>query len=778
MEFGYFNKGTREYVITRPDTPTPWINYLGQKEYCALVSNTGGGYSFFRDPRERRITRYRYNSLPADRPGRYVYLRDNRTGRYWSATWQPTCGAAAASGYECRHGLGYTAIRLERERIVSSLTYFVPAHENLEVWLLGLVNLAPVARQFSLFSYVEFCLWQAVMDMQDFQYSLNISRADCLGSTIYHLTPNPSAAVGFFSTTDTLAGFDTDREAFIGNYRDESAPAAVEEGRSRNSRNRGGNPIGSHHLKVTLAPGAQRQLAFVLGVAADKSEAQAKARRFTRPDFVRLELERLKAGWLDKLGNLQVETPDGDLDLMINTWNQYQCRTTFNWARSASYYESGIGRAIGFRDANQDTLGLLHVDAAAVKARILDLAANQFSAGDSFHQYFPLTKKGDRRGYSDDHLWLVLSTAYYIRETADLGILASRVAFADRGSATLYDHLLAAIRFSARDTGRHGLPLLRYADWNDCLNNTGSASESVWVAQFFCYASRELAALAGLINRQADARRLLGAARCMARRINRCAWDGNWYVRMFDQRGRPVGSKKCRQGGAIYLNTQSWAVLSAVADRQRALRCLDAARHRLLTRYGLKLMAPAYRAFDPSVGAIGTFSPGLKENGGIFCHANPWAVIAETMLGRGDLAFDYYRRILPAALNGQAEVHKTEPYVYSQFFAGDESPEFGRARNSWLTGSAAWNFVAATCYILGVRPQAAGLTVDPCIPRRWKGFIMQRSFRGRRYHIEVRNPSAVSHGVQSIEVDGRKIRTPVLPLVKGSKACSVKVTLG
>lgn len=782
MKYGYFDEKNKEYVITRPDTPAPWINYLGQDEYCAMISNTAGGYSFHKDPRDRRITRYRYNNIPMDRPGRYLYLRDNSAKEYWSLTWSPTNKDLREYGYECRHGLGYTQISSCYRHIETGATYFVPLDENLEVWIVKVKNNGTKERDFSLFSYVEFCLWNAIMDMQDFQYSLNISRAECEGSTIYHLTNYyPHAGhktFAFFSASKKIFGFDTDRERFIGNYRDESTPLVIETGKSFNSVNRGGNPIGSHHLKFALRPQEEKYFLFVLGVEEDKARAAVKIKKYRELKYSLRKLKELKERWQESLGNLEAKTPDKELDTMVNVWNQYQCRTTFNWSRSASLYESGIGRGMGFRDANQDTLGVLHSISPRVKQRIIDLAKNQFRAGNSYHQYFTLTKAGDKTGYSDDHLWLIVSISNYIKETGDFGFLKAKVPFADGESDTIYEHLLRAVEYSFGDCGRHGIPHLGYADWNDCLNNAGKEAESIWVAEFLCYVTKELAVIARLMGRKKDSLRLEGLYRRMSDTINKRAWDGSWYIRVFDYKGRPIGSKRCKEGGKIYLNSQSWAILSGVADEKRAVKCMDAVKKILDTRHGIKLLAPAYKTFYTYIGAIGTFCPGLKENGGIFCHANPWAVIAETKLGRGSRAFAYYKKTCPAARNKIADIQKTEPYIYSQFIAGDESPEFGRSRNAWLTGSASWNLVAVSWYILGVRPDYHGLIVDPCIPGKWSSFKINRFFRNAMYNIEVANPRHVSSGIKSIEVDGKKIQGNILPVFNDKKAHSVKVVMG
>ncbi|MFA5410946.1 MAG: glycosyl transferase [Candidatus Omnitrophota bacterium] len=781
MQGGYFDEKNREYVITRPDTPTPWMNYLGLDEYCALISNTGGGYSFHRDPRDKRILRYRYNNIPADRPGRYIYLRDQDSGEFWSASWQPVLKPLDDFKYECRHGLGYTKISSRYKQIESETVYFVPRKENLELWILKIRNSGKKARKLAIFSYLEFCLWQAVMDSSDFQYSLNIANCISKDGIIYHLTnyyPKVAPAdLAYFGSSLKPAGFDCDREKFIGPYRSESNPLAVEEGRSFNSLARGGNPIGAQSFHLKLAPGEAKEAVFALGVARDFSAARKLVKKFTNSNFALKELQQLKLDWRDYLSHLSLESPDKDLNTMVNTWNAYQCRTTFNWSRSASYYESGIGRGMGFRDSNQDCLGVLHTLAARVRQRIIDLARNQFKDGSSFHQYFPLTKKGDKAGYSDDHLWLIVSTAGYLKESGDFAFLGNKIPFADAGSATLYEHLVRAVNYSLKQVGSHGIPLMGYADWNDCLNNMGPGAESVWVAQLLCFVLKELSSLAEFIGKKKDALKFWRSALKMQQTINQKAWDGSWYVRAFDTGGRPIGSSSCREG-RIYLNSQSWAVLADIAERKKLVKCMDMVKERLDSKYGLMLLSPPYKTFDPRVGAIGTFAAGLKENGGIFCHANPWAMIAETLLGRAEQAFDYYKKMAPAAYSNIAAVHMTEPYIYSQFIAGKDSQEFGRARNSWLTGSAAWNFIAATWYILGIRPDYRGLMVSPCIPRQWDGFRIKRRFRGATYDIKVSNPRHVSTGIKSVFINGKKIEKNILPLAKAGTTCKVEAIIG
>lgn len=781
MKYGYFDDKNKEYVVIRPDTPTPWINYLGMDEYCAMISNTAGGYSFHKDPRDKRILRYRYNSIPPDRPGRYLYIRDQETAEYWSCTWQPVNKPVSDFQYECRHGLGYTKITSHYKSIETQVTYFVPLAENLEIWAFKVRNPTQFKKRLSVFSYVEFCLWQAVMDSTDFQYSLNIANCVCRDGIIYHLTdyyPKVSPSdLAFFGASLEPAGFDCDREKFIGPYRSESNPLSVEKGTSFGSVALGGNPIGAQSFNLELQPKEEKEIIFVLGVQRTEKKARAIVKEFAHPQRAEEEFKKLKGNWQEYLNYFSLQSPDKDLNTMINVWNAYQCRIAFNWSRSASFYESGIGRGMGFRDSNQDCLGVAHTLSDRVRQRIIDLAANQFKDGSAYHQYFPLTKKGDKAGYSDDHLWLIVSTAGYVKESGDFGFLDEKIPFADCTTATLYKHLSAAVHYSFKKIGRHGLPLMGYADWNDCLNNMGPDAESVWVAELLVHALKELSRLADYINKRKDSTLFWQMAQKMQDTINAKAWDGSWYVRAFDARGRPLGSRRSKEGGKIHLNSQSWAVLADIAPRDRLVKCMDSVKKMLDTEYGIMLCQPPYKTFYPNIGAVGTFSKGLKENGGIFCHANPWAMIAEALLGRAEMAFEYYKKMAPTTYNEIASVHMTEPYIYSQFIAGKDSPEFGRSRNSWLTGSATWNFIAATGYILGIRPDYHGLQLSPCIPKEWKEFSVSRKFRGARYDIQVDNPHGVSSGVEKISFDGKEIKGDIVPFVKTQATHKVALTL-
>lgn len=781
-KFGDFDKSNKEYVISRPDTPLPWINYLGSEEYCALISNTAGGYSFYKDPLQRRILRYRYNNVPYDRGGRYLYIRDNKSKDFWSASWQPTMKDLKKYKYECRHGLGYTKITSVYDNIKSTATYFVPLGENLEIWMLEVESLDRKTRNLSAFSLAEFCLWDALNDMTDYQYNLNIGETDYKDNVIYHLTRyrvEHSFFAYFAVANQAIDGFESSRDSFLGPYGDFSNPRTVREGKSTGSISCGWAPVGSHQVNFTLKPKGSKNLIFILGYNDNKKDLKRILNKFNTKQKVLAELEKLKEYWEGGLAKFSAQTEDEDMNLMVNIWNQYQCRTTFNWSRSASYYESGIGRGMGYRDSNQDTLGFVHQIPEKVKDRIIDLLSAQFVAGNAFHQYSPLTKKGYGSGltdigYSDDHLWLILSVSSYIKETGDMEFLEEMVPYENKQKATVYEHLEKAIDFTLSNLGPHGLPLMFFADWNDCLNLPGSKAkaESVMVAQMLVAVAKEMARLAYYSDRKADVKKYEKIADEMTKTINREAWDGQWYIRAFTDAGVPVGSSK-NDEGKIYLETQAWAVISGVADEDRAKKCMDSVKKHLASKYGIMLVQPSYQEYRADIGSVTFYPPGLKENGAIFCHPNPWAMIAETLIGRGNRAFDYYKAIMPAAQNEIADTRRVEPYIYCQMVAGKDHKDFGEGKNSWLTGSACWNFIAAAQWILGIRADYEGLIVDPCIPKEWKGFEVKRHFRGVDYYITIRNPNNVSRGVKCITIDGRKLQGNVIPpqtMVAGKQA--------
>jgi cellobiose phosphorylase len=785
LEYGHFSKDAKEYVITRPDTPTPWINYLSNSEYCAIISNTAGGYSFHIDPRDRRILRYRYNNLPLDRPGRYLYIRDNKTNEYWSPTWQPV--PKELSAYECRHGLGYTIISSAYKGVEAEATYFVPLNENLEIWMLTLKNASSEDKELTVFSYAEFCLWQATGDQTDLQFRQGIAMAKSEDSVIFYNLFDLSTGYVFFASNGKITGYDCNREKFIGPYRGESNPVAVERGRCFNSEARGGNPIAATSNSVKFGSGKAETVIFVLGVVKEKSEAKRCVQKFLKKAYVDAELQRVKEHWSDYLGSFNVKTPDEEFNLTVNVWNAYQCRTTFDWSRYVSLYETGIGRGMGFRDSNQDTLGVVHAFPKRVRQRILDLAKNQFESGLSYHVYYPLTGEGGFPSYakeklkwsSDDHLWLILSVCEYVKETGDMSILDEKVKFVEGSTASIYEHLKRSIDFTLNNMGNHDMPLLGTSDWNDPLSLPGPnyAAESVWVAMMLHKVLRELADLCKEYSRDEDARKFKALADKTKVHVNETAWDGEWYFRAYDDSGNPMGTSKCKEG-KIYLNMQSWAVFSEIASEERGIQCMNSVKQYLDTEYGLLLLAPAYSRYTPEVGGISVYVPGLKENASIWSHANAWAILAECMLGRGDQAYEYYSKLAPPTKNRMAEIHGAEPYVYAQTIAGRDHPDFGWARQSWLTGTAAWMMKVATTWILGIRPQYHGLLVDPCIPKDWANFTVTRHFRDAVYEISVDNPSHVSKGIEKVVVDGEKLDSNLLPIFADGKKHIVKITMG
>jgi cellobiose phosphorylase len=803
--YGFFDDLNREYVITRPDTPLPWINYLGSEAYFGLISNTAGGYSFYRDARLRRITRYRYNNVPLDYGGRYIYLRDDDSAAFWSPTWQPT--RHEVEDYTCRHGLGYTVIGSTCSGIKAEIRYFVPLGESLEIWQLNLTNLREGRARVSAFAAIEFCLWDAQDDAANLQRNLNIGEVEVDGGVIYHKTEYRERRnhFAFFVCSEPLAGFDTQRDLFLGPYRGWDRPVAVECGQSFNSIAHGWAPIGSHHFQLELAPGETRQIIFLLGYhenpdrqkfdppgsqTIDKRTVQPIVVKYLRPENVESAFAALRGYWDGLLSVLHVETPDLHTDRMVNIWNAYQCMVTFNLSRSASYFESGMGRGMGFRDSNQDLVGFVHMVPAQARERILDLAATQLDSGGAYHQYQPLTKRGNDQvgtGFNDDPLWLVLGVAAYLKETGDGSILDVSVPYDQRpGSGQpLYEHLQRSLNYTLERLGPHSLPLIGRADWNDCLNlNTfssapgesfqtaahrdGKVAESVLIGGLFVLAVRELAAIARWRGLEQDAQRYSDEAARMEAVMLEHGWDGNWFLRAYDDLGEKVGSHECVEG-KIFIEPQGICTLAGIGLHDgRAEKALAAVKDNLATPNGIVLLQPAYSHYYLQLGEISSYPPGYKENASVFCHTNPWIMIAEAIVGHGDQAHDYYTRINPSAREAISDVHRCEPYVYAQTIAGRDASTPGEAKNSWLTGTAAWNYAAITQWILGIRPTLAGLKVAPVMPTHWSGFRVQRDYRGATYHISVER-AGLGDSV-SLTVDGRPIVGQVVPLPPAGQA--------
>ncbi len=806
--YGHFDDAAREYVVTRPDTPLPWLNYLGQDDLFGLCTNTGGGYTFWRDARLRRLTRYRYNDAPYDSVGRYLYVRDGET--VWNPGWKPC--KTPLDRYECRHGLGYTRITGARNGVEVELLLFVPPGETAEVWKTTVRNTGATPKELTLFSYVEFCFYEALNDMTNFQRTYSIGEVEVEGSAIYHTTEYRERRDHYtlFGCTREIAGFDTSRDAFVGVHNGLHEAAVPFAGEATGSVAHGWNPIGSHQVDLRLEPGAEESFAFVLGYIeqgepkferpgiANKECGRALLERYARGGAVDAAFEAVRDLWRGLLAGFQAECPDPHATRMLNTWNQYQCMATFNLSRSASFYETGIGRGMGFRDSNQDVLGFVHLVPERARQRILDLAGTQLADGTCFHQYQPLTKQGNADiggDFYDDHLWLVLSTCAYVRETGDASILEEPVGYADTpGSGeSLLHHLETSIAYTLGHRGPHGLPLIGHADWNDCLNLNcfstepdesfqtagdveGSQAESVLIAGLFLYACSELAGLYRQLGRTGDAARVESRSDEMLAAVEEHAWDGDWYLRAFDASGAPVGSHVCDEG-RIFVESQGWCVLGGAGRENGRARCaLESVREHLGTDHGIVLHQPAYTRYRPELGEITSYPPGVKENAGVFCHNNTWITLAWCALGEGERALETYLAICPSA-QADLDLYRAEPYVYAQMIAGPDAARPGEAKNSWLTGTAAWTFVSLAQGILGIRPDYDGLRIDPCIPRDWEGFRATRRFRGTVYEIDVSNPDGVSTGVRSLRVDGEEVEGNLVPLADGG-AVHVEVVLG
>jgi len=817
MRFGHFDDVNREYVIHQPNTPLPWINYLGSEDYFGLISNTAGGYSFYRDARLRRLTRYRYNNAPLDEGGRYIYIRDDASElpAYWSPTWQPT--KIPLDQYECRHGLGYTKIHSLKSGIACDIKYFIPLGELLEIWEVVVTNNRPQAASLSLFSAVEFCLWDAVDDSNNFQRNYSIGEVEVEDGVIYHKSEYRERRnhFAFFACSELLAGYDTQREDFLGAYRGWDAPLCVEQGKSNNSLALGWQPIGSHHVKTTLQPGESRKIIFLLGYhenpvaekftspgnqIINKKLVKPIIARYLQPPVVDQAFEKLHAYWDELLSRLQIHTPSADTNRMVNIWNAYQVMTTFNFSRSASYFESGIGRGMGFRDSNQDLLGFMHLVPQRARQRILNLAATQLPSGGAYHQYQPMTKLGNNDiggNFNDDPLWLVLSVAAYLKETGDWSILDEKVPFDNKvgSEVPLYDHLQRSMEYTVERLGPHGLPLIGRADWNDCLNlncfsdtpgqsfqtttgKDGKVAESVFIAGLFVLAAAEMEEITKRRGNIELSDNYRSARLEMEKTIGTAGWDGNWFRRAYDNFGDPVGSSECNEG-QIFIEPQGICVMAGVGlEDGKAQKALNSVSERLAFKHGIVLLHPAYQQYYLHLGEISSYPPGYKENGSVFCHTNPWIMIAETRAGNGDKAFDYYSRINPSAREDLSEVHRCEPYVYAQMIAGKEAVKPGEAKNSWLTGAAAYNYVAISQWILGIRPTYDGLIVDPVIPSAWDGFSVTRQFRGKVLNIQIENKFHAGKGVSEVTLNGNTIAGSLIPVELLNLTNQVIVRLG
>ncbi len=807
MKYGYFDNENKEYVITKPETPYPWINYLGNTDFLSLISNTGAGYCFYKDARLRRILRYRYNNIPADSTGRYFYIKDGETvfniGKYPAKT--------ELDHYSCRHGLGYTKIKAEKNGISACDLAYVPLDVNGEVHHITLSNRTDRQKRIQVFSYMEFCLWDAWDDQTNFQRNYNTGEVYIKDAFICHITEYRERRnhFSFLWCSAPVSGFDTDRESFLGLYNGLDRPEVVFSGKSKNSVAHGWSPIASHSVAVDLAPGETKTITWVLGYVENNQDqkympdglpnieqAESMVKRYQNSESVSMDMTALKAYWEELLSHYQIESEDERLNTMVNIWNQYQCMVTFNLSRSASFFESGVGRGMGFRDSNQDILGFVHQIPDLARERLIDIAATQFTDGSTYHQYQPLTKKGNAdigSGFNDDPLWLVLAVVAYIKETGDEGILDVAVPFNDMTPAKMIDHLEASVGHVINNLGPHGLPLIGRADWNDCLNLNchsvnpgesfqtfgdpyGDTAESVMIAGLFVYAGTMYAELLGRVKENEKAEQLTAEIKRVKQAVDDHGWDGDWFKRAYDAEGRVIGSKECDEG-RIYIEPQGLCVMAGIGrDDGRAIKALDSVGEHLKTEYGIMLQQPAYTAYRPELGEISSYPPGYKENAGIFCHNNAWIVCAEAEMGRGEKAFEAYAAIAPAYQSDDQRKHRTEPYVYAQMVAGRDAADFGEAKNSWLTGTASWCFVSIAQFILGIKPDFEGLRIDPCLPPDLKTYTITRKFRGAIYIIKVSKASKNAKGVRRMIVDGKAIADNLVPLSENA-VCRVEVEI-
>lgn len=802
MKFGYFDDRHREYVIQTPETPYPWINYLGTENFFSIISNTAGGYSFYKDARLRRITRFRYNNVPVDLGGRYFYINDG--GKVWSPGWKPV--KTSLDRYECRHGLSYTHINSGYNGLEAGLLFFVPLEDNVEIQKLTLKNTSKDTKTFKLFSFIEWNLWNALDDMTNFQRNFNTGEVEIVDSAIFHKTEYRERRnhYAFYYVNANIQGFETDRDTFLGPYNGFDSPVAVLSGRTQNSVAHGWSPCASHMLEISLKPNESKDLIFLLGYVENaveekweskgiinKKKANALIEKYNSIESAEEAFVRLKEYWDRLLSVYTLRHEDQRLERMVNTWNPYQCMITFQMSRSASYFESGIGRGMGFRDSNQDLLGFVHLIPEKARERILDIAATQLEDGGAYHQYQPLTKKGNNEiggNFNDDPLWLIGSTVAYIKETGDFSILGESVPFDNDESKaeSLFEHLKRSFYHVVNNLGPHKLPLIGRADWNDCLNlncfstnpdesfqttenREGGVAESVLIGGMFVYYGREFIELCERIGKDKEAANAKVHIVNMIEAIDEHGWDGEWFKRAYNHFGEPIGSKE-NEEGRIFIESQGFCVMAGIGlEDGRAQKSMDSVKKYLDCDYGIVLNNPPYSEYHVELGEISSYPPGYKENAGIFCHNNPWIMIAETKLGNGDKAYEYYAKIAPAFLEEISDLHKTEPYVYSQMIAGKDAFKPGEAKNSWLTGTAAWNYYAISRFILGIQPEFDGLRINPVIPSAWKSFTIIRKFRNCEYEISFHNPDGKQGSAREIRVDGTSFTKDVLPLSEGGK---------
>jgi N,N'-diacetylchitobiose phosphorylase len=799
MRYGYFDDENREYVVQRPDAPVSWTNYLGVKDLCSVISHNAGGYSFYQTAQHHRITRFRQNGVPLDRPGHYVYLRDDETGEYWSVSWQPVGKSLDQARYQCRHGLSYSRFLCDYQDIQAEQILFIPLDDDVEIWDVRIKNTSDRTRKLGVFTYLEFSFHHIEIDNQNLQMSLYAGGSSYDGGVIEYDFFYEPWTYHFFASNFDPDSYDCVRECFLGSYRTETNPIALEQGQCSNSTELGGNHCASLHKQLALSPGQDARLIFMLGVGPRQPQGYRFKEKYSHLRNVDEAFSGLKAYWDAKLSILQCTTPHPGMNTMINTWTLYQAETCVIWSRFASFVEVGGRTGLGYRDTAQDVMSVVHTNPDKCRQRILELLHGQVSRGYGLHLFDPAvfephqdrlpgvrlptvvpTPKPEELIHgledvcSDDVLWLIVSICEFVKETGDLAFFDQRVPFADGGEATVYEHMKRGLDFSAEQIGEHGICKGLRADWNDCLNLGGG--ESAMVSFLHHWALQAFVEAAQFLGRTQDVLKYRAIAEQVRRTCEEELWDGQWYIRGITARGIRIGSQR-NQEGKIFLNSNTWAVLSGVASEERGKTCMDAVHEHLFSRYGLHLLWPAFSRPDDDVGYVTRVYKGIKENAAIFSHTNPWAVIAECKLGRGNRAIRFYDAILPYNQNDLIDVRQAEPYSYCQFIVGRDHTAFGRARHPWLTGSGGWFYTAATRWILGIRLSFAGLVIDPCIPADWPGFEIVRRWRGATFHITVQNPQGVQRGVQSMTLDGEPATSPIPPQEPGS-VHRILVTMG
>ncbi len=796
MQYGHFDYEKREYVIDRVDLPVSWTNYLGVEDLCAVVNHTAGGYLFYKTPEYHRITRFRGNSVPMDRPGHYVYLRDNESGDYWSISWQPVGKPLDQAQYTCRHGLSYSVYECCYDGIWASQTLSVPVGDNLELWDVTLRNEGTQERDLSLFTYCEFSFHHIAIDHQNFQMSLYCSGSSYEDGVIEYDLFYEEFGAQYFTSNVEPDGFDCLRDRFIGVYRSESNPAAVERGACGGSHELGGSHCGSLQKNIRLAPGEEVRLLFLLGEGG-REEGRKARKRYDSPAAADLAYEKLRAFWDAKLQKLQIRTPNEGMNTLINVWTLYQSEINVMFSRFASFIEVGGRVGLGYRDTAQDAMTIPHSNPDKCRQRIVQLLQGLVSKGYGLHLFQPewflpepeekpfrsptVIPEPDRDSIvhglkdacSDDALWLVPAIVEYIRETGETAFVDECVTYADGGEGTVYEHMKRILDFSAEQTGEHGICKGLRADWNDCLNLGGG--ESAMVSFLHCWALEYFTDLAAYLGRREDAEAYCRMKEQVKKVCDRELWDGAWFIRGITKNGKRIGTSQDREG-RVHLESNTWAVLSGAADEERGRLAMDSVEAYLYTPWGLMLNAPSYTVPDDDIGFVTRVYPGIKENGAVFSHPNPWAWAAECRLGRGDRAMKFYNALCPYWQNDKIEIREAEPYSYCQFIMGKDHSAHGRARHPFMTGSGGWAYFAATRYMLGVRPDFESLTIDPCVPADWKEFSVSRKWRDVTYEIEVVNPDGVMKGVKELYLDG--VRTDRIPLLEKGTLHHVRVVMG